>query len=302
VTWRSACSFVAVGAGLVCVLVVASCGGTSPTSPAPKPPPSDGVPPQNALPSIDAVAAQGRRPKQPARFADAGETIDVTATVRDAETSVDELVYMWTAPLGTFAGSGKAVTWKAPDNVTAPTKVILTLKVTENYGYPGQAKSFSQNVTSTIEVALHDSKAEVGKMARDFLLDFSDTSIKDINLIMRNFGTGTRCPDPGEIASERDDVTRNFTYYDMKAYSVGQAVSSVNFGGLCAVPDGFTKGDACSVVPVMWDSVDTRTGQRGSTRGEDIVSATYSTQDSRWWLCSSRYRETSKSGAYRFIR
>ena len=301
-TWRSARCYAAAAAGLACALLLASCGGTSPISPAPKPSPSDGVPPQNEAPAIDAITAQGRRPKQPAKFADAGETIDVTATVRDAETLVDELVYQWTAPVGTFAGSGRVVTWKAPDNVTAPTKVTLTLKVTENYGYPGQPKSYSQNVTSTIEVALHDSKAEVGKMARDFLLDFSDTSIKDINLIMRNFGTGTRCPEPGEVASEREDVTRNFTFYEIKSYSVGQPITTVNFGGSCAVPDGATKGDACSVVAVMWESVDTRTLKSGSTRGDDIVSAAYSTQDSRWWLCSSRYRANATFGAYRFIR
>lgn len=301
-SWRSARVCAAAAAALACGLVLVSCGGATPTSPAPKPPPSDGVPPQNALPSIDSITAQGSRPKQPAKFAEAGESIDVTAIVRDAETSVDELVYQWTATVGTFAGSGRMVTWKAPDTVTAPTKVTLTLKVTENYGYPGQPKSFAQNVTSTIEVALHDSRAEVGKMARDFLLDFSDTSIKDINLIMRNFGTGTRCPEPGEVASERDDVTRNFTYYNIKSYSVGQPVTTVNFGGTCAVPDGATKGDACSVVAVMWESVDTRTLKSGSTSGDDIVSAAYSTQDSRWWLCSSRYRAHATFGASRFIR
>ena len=38
-------------------------------------------------------------------------------------------------------------------------------------------------------------------MARQFLLDFSDSSIRDVDYIMRNFGSATTCPDVGEVAT-----------------------------------------------------------------------------------------------------
>jgi hypothetical protein len=286
---------------VIATVLLASCGG-GPTTPITPKPPVDVIPPVNALPTIDAITIQGRRAKQPPRFADARETVDVVATVRDAETPIDELTYQWTATAGTFSGTGRAVTWTAPDTVPAPVIVTMTLKIVENYGHPGQPKNYSHDVSATQTLDLHDSVREVGEMSRQFLLDFSDTNLKIVDVIMRNFGTGARCPEPSEVASERSDVTTNFTYFDMKAFSVGQPSTTITFGGLCTVPDGATKGDACSVVPVMWDSVDTRTGKRGSTSGLDIVSAAYSAQDTRWWLCSSRYRATSTDGAARFIR
>lgn len=281
-------------------VAISACGG-SPTSPKPPAPPPPIEPPANVAPTIESIAVQGRRVRQPARFADVGETVDVSATVTDPETAVDELTYEWTATVGTVSGTGRVVTWTAPDATTpTPSKVTLTLKVIEKYGHPGQPKNFSQEVTKSVEVALHDSVKEVSDMARQFLLDFSDTRIKDANYIMRNFGAGSRCPEPGEVSSERADVVNNFTNYDMKAFSVGSPATTVNFGAACAVVG--TKGDACSVVAVMWDSVFLADGTRGVTRGDDIISAAYAPAESRWWLCSSRYRPYATTGAVRFIR
>lgn len=293
-----------VASALIGVLFTA-CGGspTSPKPPVPPTPPPTVEPPANIAPTIDGIVVQGRRPRQPAGFADLRETVDVTATVRDPETSIDELTYQWSATAGTFAGTGRVVTWTAPDAATTSAKVTMTLRVIENYGHPGQPRIYSQEVTGTIDVALHDSVKEVGDMARQFLLDFSDTNIKDASYIMRNFGAGNRCPEPGEVTAERNDVVNNFTNFRIVNYTVGPPATTVNFAGFCKVSsDVSTRGDACAVVPVMWDSVRVVDGNRGVTRGDDIISAAYSTQESRWWLCSSRYRPYSTIGAYRFIR
>lgn len=241
------------------------------------------------MPSIDSITVQGRRPRQPARFADVRDTVDVAATVRDAETPVDELVYQWTATAGTFSGTGRTVTWTAPDSASSPTTVTITLKVVENYGHPGQAKIYSQDVSGTQTIALHDSAAEVGKMSRDFLVAFSTTTIKDWQVVMKDFNA-SRCPQPGEIDDERNDVVNHYTNFQMQTYEVGAAQVSLEFGGACAFRGKL--GDACAVVPIFWDSIDSRTNTRRSTRGLDYVSAAYSTADSRWWLCSSQYQET----------
>ena len=46
-------------------------------------------------------------------------------------------------------------------------------------------------------------------MARQFLLDFSDSSIRDVDYIMRNFERQPRVPTGSEVDSERDDVIKN---------------------------------------------------------------------------------------------
>src|SRR5688572_16117677 len=276
--------------GVICGLLAAACG--SPTAP-PRPPPPP-PPPVNSLPVIDAITVQGRRQGQPAQFADVRETLDVVAIVRDAETPIDELVYQWTATAGTFTGTGRTVTWTAPDSAsTPPGGVTLTLKVIEAYGHPGQAKTFSQDVSGTQTVALHDSAKEIGDMSRQFLVDFSTTSLKDWQVVMRNFKRSA-CPVPREYDDERASVIDHYTNYTMHDYQVGPATVAVRFGGACATQGDLLPADACVSVRVMWDS--TGPNGRGTTTGIDQLSAVYAVADSRWWLCSSRYEADTTFG------
>jgi hypothetical protein len=241
---------------------------------------------------IEGITAQGRRPGQPPRFADAGETIDLAAALRDTETSLDQLVYQWSAPAGTFSGTGRTATWHAPSAVPSPTTVTLTLKVIENYGHPGQPLNYSHEVSSTVTIALHDSAREVGDMSRRFLTEFSKPQTnRDWRDVMRDFDlNGGTCADAGEIAKEREDVEGHYNNFVMHNYTVGTATVSVGFGQGCFVPErGARAGDACASVPVVWDSTDTRTGGRATTSGTDYVAAAYSRASARWYLCSSDF-------------
>ncbi len=282
---------------IAAAVVLAACSGSTPTTPTP--PPAQQPAPQNALPSIDGITAQGRRTRQPARFADLRETLDVAAAVRDSETSVDELVYQWSATAGSFSGTGRNVTWTAPDAATTPGTVTITLKVVENYGHPGQAKIFAHDVSGTQTIALHDSTKEVGDMSRQFLIDFSTTSLKDWQVVMRNFNRSV-CPRPSEFDDERVSVIDHYTNFTMHAFDVGPATVAINFGGSCSVPGDALPGDACVTSRVMWDS--TGPSGRSSTRGTDYLSAVYVTADRRWWLCSSRYGADSTIGASYYSR
>ena len=85
-------------------------------------------------------------------------------------------------------------------------------------------------------------------MARQFLLDFSDSSIRDVDYIMRNFEPGCY-----GTADERQQVQDNRADYRIVDSSVGPATTTVGFGGVC--PFRSRPGDACARVPVMWDSV-----------------------------------------------
>ena len=275
---------------VVVALLLTGCGG-SPTSPPPPPPPP---PPASALPIIDAITVQGRRPRQPARFADLRETVDVSAVVRDAETPIDELVYQWSATAGTFSGAGRGVAWTAPDAATTPSTVTITLKVIENYGRPGEPKTFSQEVTGTQTLSLHDSRSEVEDYAIRFLTLFSQPQTnKNWPDIMRDFKAAA-CPVPGLVDSEKDEVIRHYTFFTMHTFNIQNATTRVSFGEGCSFRD--RPGDACVSPPVMWDSTDSRDGTRAVARGIDHIAAVYSAADARWWLCSSDFEATSSIG------
>ncbi len=270
---------------LLTVIPVPGCGG-SPTQPPPiiNPPTN---PPANTPPAIDSIAVQGRRVRQPARFAELRETLDVTATVRDSETALEELIYQWSATAGTFSGTGRVVTWTAPESASTPAIVTITLKVVENYGHPGQPKTFSQEVSRTQTVALHDSPKEVGDMAVRFLTEFSKPQTnQNVDDIMKDF-SASRCPQRTQVDDERDQVIAHYTNYVMVDYVIGRASVNLAFGGACAFRGAL--GDACAVVPVSWNSTEKSTGITSSTSGLDHISAVYSTPDARWWLCSSQY-------------
>lgn len=281
-------------------VLFAGCGGSPTTPPPPPPPPPVINPPANAAPSIDGITVQGRRPKQPVRFADLKETVDVTATVRDAETPLDDLIYQWSASAGTFTGTGRTVTWTAPDSASTPSTVTITLKVVENYGHPGQAKIYSHELSGTQTIALHDSVREVGRMSEDFLAKFSQPqTIKDWQEVMKDF-RASACPQPGFVEEEKEDVIRHYTFFTMHTHTLQSASVRVNFGGGCSFRG--RPGDACASVGVFWDSTDSRTGTRGTASGIDHVAAAYSSADSRWWLCSSDFEPITTFGHSFYVR
>ena len=282
----------AAAAGALALLVAC---GSSPTGPGGvNPPPGGGgvTPPPNNQPAIQSITIRGSRPNAPAGFADLGEAVQITADVRDDETNVAQLQFNWSAPVGTFSGSGAQVTWQAPAQASTPATVAIRLEVVERYG---TGNTFEHRVTRTADLSLHDSIKEVGDMARQFLLDFSDSNIRDVDVVMRNFGSASTCPDFREVEGERSDVSNNRTNFRIVDYRIGAAAVTVNFGGSC--PFRFKRGDACAVVPSYWDSIDLRTNARGSIDGDDIVAASYSAADNRWWLCASDYRAKSSLGA-----
>lgn len=259
------------GTAAFVLLLTAACGG-SPSGPGPLPPPA------NNLPVIESIAVQGSRAQQPPSFADLSEIVEVTAQVRDDETAVDQLQFTWTASAGSFSGSGRRVTWQAPPSADTPSIVTLTLAVVERYG-----GSFEHRVTRNAEVALHDSVREVGEMSRQFLLEFSDSTIRDVSFIMRNFDPSCR-----GTAEESEDVARNRRDFRIVESSIGEARVTVRFGGTC--PFRAKAGDACVQVPVFWASVWARDGSRApSVRGTDQLTAMYRAAERRWRLCDSDF-------------
>jgi hypothetical protein len=279
-------------------VVFASCSDSPmvPDPPVNQPPPGGGT---NRAPVIESIAVQGTRGNEPPNFADLSETVDVTATVKDEETALDKLQYVWTAPAGSFTGEGAHVTWVAPATAETPTTVTVTLEVVERYGV-----NLENRVSQTATVALHDSTKEVGDMARQFLLDFSDSQLP-VDYVMRNFSMA-ECPDPREVTNERQDVDFNRHNFRIVDSRIGPAKVDVTFGGQCPFPDPnrVRNGDACTIVPAYWDSIYLGDNTRGAVNGDDYLSAAYSRAGQRWWLCSSDYAgsQVNRLLMLRFIR
>ena len=269
--------FAPVVAGAMAVLGLTSGCGDSPITPQPPP-----QPPPNNPPVISAISIQGSRSNEPAGFADLSESVSVKADVRDDETPVAQLQFVWSSAAGTYSGSGSSVTWQAPTQGTTPGNVTLRLEVVERYGPATAPTAFEHRVSSSATVRLHDSAREVGDMARQFLLDFSDSSIRDVAYIMRNFEPGCY-----GTADEAAQVAENRARFQIVSSSVGAAAVTVNFGGVC--PFRSRPGDACAQVPVRWDSIDLGTGVRGAVTGTDQVAAVYVRSRGEWRLCDSQF-------------
>jgi hypothetical protein len=280
-------------AACVCALLLSSvsCGGNSPTQPSPGGGGSNQQPPPNNLPVIDSIAVQGTRSNEPTNFADVSETVNVTAKVHDDETPADQLQYEWSATVGSFTGTGSAVAWTAPADLpgSAPMDVTMTLKVIEKYGQPGGPQSFQHEVSGSTMLSLHNSKKEVGDMARQFLLDFSDSSIRDVSYIMRNFEPG--CYGTG---AETDQVAGNRKTFNIVRSNIGQPTVTVPFGNaFCPIsPPRIQNGDACSATPSHWESTIIANGHLQIADGIDWVSAYYRPALKAWKLCDSQFTGT----------
>jgi hypothetical protein len=264
---------------LFLTLVVAACGTESSTGPSPSP-----SPPANALPVVTSIFVKGTLPREPAQYATLGETVNVTASVTDAETPANQLTYEWSSSVGgTFGANASTTTWTAPATLAGATPVnaTLTLTVTERVD-----ATRNNRVTATTVVDLHNSPKEVGDLAVLFLEDFSKQLSADV--VMRNF-TAT-CP---EAAEERAQVEANNAQNQVLSYRIELATTAVPFAGTC--PFRNVRGDACAQVPVSWTARNKSTGAVGSNSGIDQVTALL--EGGHWKLCASDYNLMTVTGS-----
>lgn len=275
-------------------LCLAACGSTTPTVPTGSGNGGGGggggsqTPPANVPPVIDSFTVQGTRAaKEPSNFADVGETVPIVAKVHDDDTPAAQLEYQWSATAGTFSGSGASVNWIAPAGASTPVDVTITLKVVDHYGFPSQPPAFTQTVSGSTALSLHDSVNEVGTMARQFLLDFSDSSVP-VDQVMRNFDL--TC---GPAQDERDQVAFNRTAFHIEKSTIGPATVTVPFGNaFCPIPGRVQRGDACSAVPSHWESTILSNRHLQIADGIDYVSAYYHADVKAWKLCDSQFPGT----------
>jgi hypothetical protein len=253
--------------------------------------PSDPPPPNNALPVVTSILVKGILAREPAQYATVGETVNVTATVTDAETPINQLTYEWSSSAGgTFGPNAATTTWTAPATVpgTTPVNATLTLTVTERVD-----ATHNNRATATSVVNLHNSAKEVGDLAVLFLEEFSKQL--PVDTVMRNFTTA--CP---EAAAERMDVAKSNAEFEIQRYSVDSKHStSVPFAGTCPFVGRSPTGDACALVNVSWTARNKSTGTVGTNSGIDQVTALL--ENGAWKLCASDYNVLTFSGSRSFL-
>jgi len=223
-----------------------------------------------------------------------GQTVTLTATPNEASAFGG-----WT---GACTGTGSCVLSMTETKSVSARFDTTPLTVTKSGNGTGTVVSAPAGIDcgttcvasfpDTATVALHNSAKEVGDMARLFLQEFSDSSMRDGALIVRNFTDATRTCANGKSA-ESGEIAQNRIDYRITSSSLGAANVSIDFGGICAFRA--KPGDACARVPASWTSVRltpggvTPAGGTERVNGTDQVTAIYLRDQRKWGLCESDF-------------
>jgi hypothetical protein len=250
------------------VVVCAAAGCGSPAAPSST----------NAPPVIDSLTVASDR-------VEADQAIGVTATVRDAETPLDQLRYTWSASPqpGLFAGPQANVTWVPPKGQRTPDLYTLTLTVNENFTAAGQSKV--NTVSKSTTVHYNDSPAEVAFLARDFLVTkFGNVNVAPVDAVS-NFSDSTlRQPDESicsiEKAKEFDDVKNNRANFKIIGAGFTPQTIALNTGRTFGSVDG-----PCQFEDVPNDGPNA--GHREFVSGTCHLTTVY--ENFRWLLCASNF-------------
>ena len=245
----------------------------------------------NQPPVITGIRSTGLRANQPSGFADLDETITLTATVSDVETSTGALAYAWSGP-GVFGDPGATISWRAPNMLSPiPSTVVVALTVSEAYTEGGV--SHTNTASRTFVVDVHDSQKEILDMGEDFLTLFSRSEVP-ADQVLHNFST--TCDDGSGRAAEQRDVEKNRREFlqDFSRFRLTRMPPvTFNFGRSCPSPNGPRRADACSKFTVHWEVTHKNppdAGKREITDGIDYVTAVL--ENGRWYLCHSDFAGT----------
>lgn len=257
-------------------LGIVACDGRTPTRPSDPP-----VPPvvNNTPPAIAEIKISSER-------VEADEEVELTASVKDDETALDQLTYVWAASpaAGTFSGNGPIVKWRAPKQQTTPDVYTFTLTITERFMSAGEARE-NKVVSSPVMVRYNDSAAEVLDLAMQFYQDFGTFSVSPEQCV-RNFSDN--------CSGKRDELSdiRN-NRLTTHILSSTFTATSITFNGTPRIT-GTVRG------PCTFEDIPNATGRRQNVSGECLLTTVY--EEWRWYLCVSRFLNggTTPAGNLRY--
>jgi hypothetical protein len=255
----------------------AACGSPSEPSKQPSPPPVNNPPP--TITSLTVGAAR----------VEAGNDVAVTAVVEDAEVPIDQLTYDWSATPanGTFSGTGRQVTWKAPF-LQPPSLYTLTLKVTEKYMSSGVQKENS--ATASGQVHYNDSYREINIISMRFLTElfpnFSVTAqqaVQDFSDSTNRQSDGSVCAD--EKARELTDIANNRINFHILSGTYTNV--SINLNGDKTFADVL---GTCVFEDIPQEVANPYFGRKERVTGVCHLTAVY--EKWNWFLCKSNFAGT----------
>ncbi len=257
---------------LVLGLFVAACGGgSSPTGPTPPPP---APPPVVTPPTITGLTISATR-------VEVDTAVTVTVAVTDAEKAPADLTYVWSAPVGTFTGTGASVTWTLPKDAAAtPRDVVLTVTVVEPYQVleAGQLVTREHRISRDApSIRVHDSTAEISKMVRTFLVDYFGNINLSPDACLVDFSTNRSLCPTGRDAEHSDLADNRANYANVSEVQVRVDSVELNAG----------RTFAWISAPCLFRS-QKKNGDREAFAGNCELTAVYDA--GRWWLCDSFFR------------
>ena len=265
-------------AALAAAAWIAACGGRTPLVPTPSGGTGgagnggSGGTPVNTPPVVQAIVAGSDA------HAEVGTPITLTATVTDAETPVDQLAYKWSAPNGTFSGSGATVSWTPGADAQTPADITVTLTVTESYG-----SQQTNTATGTVAVHVNNSPKELADLSLRFLSNFADS------VVSRDTCVSDFTPNCAGKKDEFSDITNN--RHDFLILSSTLRHTGIDPAPLhakttvhtfCAFTSRVITKDpwSCSPADCPYNAVQ-------SVQGDCFTTNVY--EQGRWWLCESHF-------------
>ena len=230
----------------------------------------------NTPPTIESIATSSPR-------AEADQVIQVTAVVKDLESTPDRLTYTWSSSPQTgsfgattsFVGNQASTTWRPPKGQKTPDLYTITLTVSEAYTSGGQAK---QNVvSSSTTVHYNDSSAETIALGIQFIKDFGTFAVTPEQCV-RNF-SGT-----GDCADEKEDELLQIT--DNRANF--HILSAVFLSPVATFNTSLTSGSLEG--PCIFEDIPNsgpNAGRREIVSGTCVLTTVY--ENFQWFLCSSHF-------------
>lgn len=200
--------------------------------------------------------------------------LQLSAVVEDETTLVENLIFEWTADVGTFSGTGPTVFWTGGSSEITPASYDLTLTVIENIeirNLAGTIEVHENRVSESITIYLNESVGEITALVGTFLEDFSNSDIPAV-VVVRNFSDNC-----SGKAAELSDVENNRLYYE-------------GISATFEVTDVWVNSDrtyAIAIVPCEFNSIFIETGETEIATGVCTITAVYEPYE--WLLCSSEF-------------
>lgn len=223
-------------------------------------------------------------------LAEVGTPITVTATVEDAETAVDKLTYTWSAPNGTFAGTGPVVAWTAGADAQTPADMTLTLTVTETY-ISGSTQA-TNTATGTVSVHVNNSPKELMEMSLRFLGNFADSRVSP-DTCVSDFTTSCsgKKDEFTDITNNRHDFLILSSTLRYSGIDPAPPKAKTTVHTYCAFTSRVIAKEpwGCTPAECPYDTIQ-------SVQGDCFTTNVY--EQGRWWLCESHFNPSRALTAF----